>query len=128
MKSDVIILMSVFVILPIVAFIVVLSRAYWFYRQLSQKGMKAQGEITNYEEYANNKNQKSIFPIIKFRTSLGQEIHERAMYGFNGLHYIEKGSMVEVIYSESNPKRFMLNQHHPFMIDRSVIWGFVIGL
>ena len=113
---------AVFVLLPFIA------RTYWIYSQLKKNGLKTEGEITAYEEYTNNKGQKSFFPVIKFRTNLNKEIHHRTLYGLNVSQYIEKGSKVEIIYSENRPDRFMLEHHNPFKIDNLILMGLVATL
>jgi len=119
----------VFIIIPFILlaaiFLVVIGRAYWFFVNLQKKGLKTQGEITDYEEYSNIKGKKSFFPIIKFRTHLGQEIHQRTLYGFGARHYIEKGSKVEVTYSEKKPNLFMLAHYNPFKINIVILSGFI---
>ena len=111
----------VFIILPLlilaVLFFVFVGRAYWIYRQLRKNGIKTQGEITDYEEYSNSKGKKSFFPIIKFRTQLGQEVQQRTLYGFGAGYYIEKGSKVGILYSAKKPDRMMLENYNPFRIN-----------
>ena len=118
-----------FIIIPFILlaaiFLVIIGRAYWFFVNLQKKGLKTQGEITDYEEYSNSKGKKTFFPIIKFKTHLGQEIHKRTLYGFGVSHYIEKGSKVEVIYSEKTPRRFMLGHYNPFKINIIILSGFI---
>lgn len=118
------------IIVPITGLAIILfaliGRAYWIYTGLRKNGLKTQGEITDYEEYSNIKGKKSFFPIVRFKTNLGQEIHQRTLYGFGIRHYIEKGSMVEVFYSEKTPSRFMLAHYNPFKIKAIVLIGIIV--
>lgn len=114
-----------FIVFPLVILAIILfafiGRAYWVYSRLKKNGLRTQGEITDYEEYSTIKGKKSFFPIIKFRTNHGQEIHQRTLYGFGSRYYIEKGSKVEVIYSEKTPSRFMLDHYNPFKVNTAVL-------
>lgn len=94
-------------------FLIILGRNQRKYTQLRKHGVQTQGEITDYEIQSTGKGQKIYFPIIKFRTFLGQEIHRKASYGLDARKYIEKGIPVEIIYSENDPDRFMLASHNP---------------
>ncbi|MBA4853783.1 DUF3592 domain-containing protein [Emticicia sp. BO119] len=109
-------LISSFAVL-IFVFLPFIGRTYWIYNQLRQNGLTAQGEITAYEEYSNNKGEKSFFPVVRFITNHKQEIHQRTLYGLNTSQYIEVGSKVKIIYSESTPTKFMLESHNPFKIN-----------
>lgn len=102
-----------FVILIEVAFLTFLGRAYWSYTQLKKKGLKAQGEIIDYEILPGNSSKKTYFPIVKFRTYLGQEIHQKSLYGLGATRYLEKGSKVDIIYLENEPTRFMMDLYNP---------------
>ncbi len=118
-----------FIIIPstflAIILLALIGRAYWIYTRLRKNGLKTQGEITDYEEYSNSKGKKSFFPIIRFKTILGQEIHQRTLYGFGIRHYIEKGSKVEVIYSVKTPSRFILAHYNPFKIKAIVLIGII---
>lgn len=121
-----------FIVLPLIILATVLfaliSRAYWIYWQLRKNGIKTQGEVTDYEEYATIKGKKSFFPIIKFRTQLGQEVQRRTLYGFSARNYIERGSKVDVVYAEKKPDQFMLAHYNPFKINVVVLIGIIFCL
>ena len=127
MYLDVIAVTGVFGILPLIAILVILGKAYWSYQQLIRRGLIAKGEITDYEEYSNGKGQKSFFPVIKFNTDHGQEIHQRTSYGFKASNFIAKGSIVEVVYSETNPSRFIVNHYSPLKTEEPAFLGFIVG-
>ncbi|PLK45941.1 MULTISPECIES: DUF3592 domain-containing protein [Emticicia] len=127
MYLDVIAITGVFGILPLIAVVVILGRAYWSYQLLIKKGLKTEGEIIDYEEYSDGKGKKSFFPIIRFKTYHGQEIHQRTSYGLNARNFIDKGSIVEVVYSASNPNRFMLNKYSPLKTEEPAFLGFIVG-
>jgi len=104
-------------LLIIALLFVILTITYLRYLILKKAGLKTQGEITGYEAYSNNENAQSFFPIIKFNTHDGLQIHSRTLHGLDAERYVEKGSKVEIIYSKNTPSRFMLAHHNPFVIN-----------
>lgn len=104
-------------LLIITLLFVVVGITYLRYLILRKAGLKTQGEIIDYEEYSNNKNIKSFFPIIRFSTHSGLEVCRRTLHGIDAGHYVEKGSRVEIVYSKNTPSRFMLAHHNPFVIN-----------
>lgn len=127
MYLDVIAVTGVFGILPLIAILIILGKAYWSYQQLIRSGLKTQGEITDYEEYSNGKGKKSFFPVIRFSTDYGQEIHQRTSYGFNASNFIDKGSVVEIVYSKTNPSRFIVKHYSPLKTEEPAFLGFLVG-
>jgi hypothetical protein len=102
----------VFTILEI-AFLTFLGRAYLLYAKLKKNGLKAQGEIVDYDIQLSNKGKKTFFPIVKFKTYLGQEVNQKSQYGLDATQYLDKGAKVEIIYSENDPTRFMVEHYNP---------------
>ena len=127
MYQDAIVAIGIFVMLLFVAFFAFFYSTFSSYQHLRKNGRKVQGEITDYEEYSNNKGLKTVFPIIRFRTSHGEEIHQRTLYGITTLKPITKGAVVEVLYAENDPSRFILIYQNPFKGLSDVLMGFAIG-
>lgn len=119
-----------FVILIEGLFLTFLGRAYWSYSRLKKKGLKTQGEITDYDKIAGNTSKKTYFPIIKFKTYLGQEIHQKSLFGLGATQYLEKGSKVDIVYLENDPTRFMIDLYNPGKIITIMfsvlLFGFVL--
>lgn len=107
--------------------LIVIGRAYWRYTQLKKHGIKAQGIITDYEVRQSSKGRKTFFPIIKFKTYLGHEIHQKASYGLDKRQYIEKGQEVGLLYAENEPTTFMIDSYNPTLSFVIVFIGLIIG-
>lgn len=109
-----------------VAFLALLGRAYWAYLQLKKRGIKTQGEIIDYDIIPSNSRKKTFFPIIKFRTYLGQEINQKSLYSLDASQYLEKGSKVDLVYLENEPTRFMIDLYNPTKTITIVFVGFIV--
>lgn len=112
--------------------LILFGRAYWSYTQLKKNGLKATGEITDYEIQKANNNRQYYYPVIKFRTYLGQEIHQKSANNLDPKQGPEKGSKVGIIYAENEPTRFIIDSFNPtkslMIVFTAIIIGYIVML
>ncbi|RFS18529.1 DUF3592 domain-containing protein [Emticicia sp. C21] len=77
------------------------------FRKLRESGTKARGTITDVD-ITEGENGKTYFPIVQFRTYTGVEIIGKTLRGYKEKDYQSSLKEVEVIYLESNPKKFII--------------------
>ena len=77
------------------------------FRKLNESGTKARGIVKDVE-IVEGKNDKTYFPIVQFRTYMGEEIVGKTLRGYKEKDYQSSLKEVGVIYLELNPKKFII--------------------